>query len=148
MAAGALTRCALQRYTLIDGRCKGFLTSLHRKNAPLGCFSDTMLSFMGMLVVRLQEARVLSYTAPAVLKHEESNHPQQQNQELFFTNCGCQYTPAWHVEEVAYFPQRASLRRRVSLELRKGTNTRPFLLRLPSALMQLASASRDLRIHR
>ena len=35
----------------------------------------------------------------------------------------------------------------MSLLLRKGTNTKPVFLRLPSALMQLASASRDLGAH-
>ena len=46
---------------------------------------------------------------------------------------------------LAHLPQRPSLSRRVSLELRKGTNTKPFLRRLPSALMQLARASSDLQ---
>ena len=45
----------------------------------------------------------------------------------------------------AYLPQRPSLSRRVSLELRKGTNTRPFFLALPSALMHSANASKDLQ---
>jgi hypothetical protein len=44
----------------------------------------------------------------------------------------------------AYFPQRASFRRRVSLELRNGTKTRPFLLLLPRALIQLARANKEL----
>lgn len=46
---------------------------------------------------------------------------------------------------MAHLPQRPSLSRRVSLELRKGTNTKPFLRRLPSAFMQLARASSDLQ---
>lgn len=44
----------------------------------------------------------------------------------------------------AYFPHKPSLRRRVSLELRKGTNTKPFFLALPKALMHSAKASKDL----
>merc|ERR1712078_355187 len=43
---------------------------------------------------------------------------------------------------VRELPQSPSLSRRVSLEFRKGTKTKPFFLRFPSALMQLASASR------
>ena len=45
---------------------------------------------------------------------------------------------------MTHFPHSASFSRRVSLELRNGTNTKPFRRRLPSALMQFASASSDL----
>ena len=66
---------------------------------------------------------------------------------------GVQLVPSMSIQQifafvmvtVAYFPHRPSFRRRVSFELRKGTNTRPFFLALPNALMHSASASRDLQ---
>ena len=45
----------------------------------------------------------------------------------------------------AYLPHRPSFSRRVSLELRKGTKTRPFFLAFPSALIHSANASKDLQ---
>ena len=45
----------------------------------------------------------------------------------------------------AYLPHKPSFNKRVSLELRKGTKTRPFFLALPSALIHSANASKDLQ---
>ena len=66
---------------------------------------------------------------------------------LFYMFQACKRNLGYKMQKLfqkAYLPQRASLRSLVSFEFLKGTNTYSLRRCFPNALMQFASASKDL----